>query len=90
VMGGRCPCAPPVEAHVREASGGSGGPSWLGGRARAVVIWCGIGEGLARKMVEALVLQGGVTGVVFYRGSTLDMLHNDTRLNLSPNCTSNH
>jgi hypothetical protein len=62
---GRCSYAPPIKARVGEASGGSIGPSWLGGGARVAVIWCGTGGGLAWKMAVALVLQGGSPGWVF-------------------------
>jgi hypothetical protein len=39
--------------------GGFNDPPWLGGGARAVVVWCGVSGGLAKKMAVALVVQGG-------------------------------
>jgi hypothetical protein len=52
-------------------SGGFNDPPSLGGGARAVVVWCGVSGGLAKKMAVALVVQGGgVTRWSFYRGAT--------------------
>jgi hypothetical protein len=62
---GWCSGVPPVKAQGGEASGGTGGPSWLGGGAWAAVIWRGIDDGVARKIAAALVLQRGSPGWVF-------------------------